>query len=313
MRDEILLAAAITLTFLALATLSLAYVTYRLTFYNKHKDDFYVFHSIEKTPPPPFADVSRGLITRILTEPCEEVRIIAHDGAELFGRYYHRADGAPIDIMLHGYKSGALHDFAGGALAALELGHNLLLVDQRGHGGSHGKTIAFGIKERYDCLDWANYAVSRFGDVKITLVGISMGAATVIAAAEIGLPSQVRGIIADCPYSSAEKMIRKTAGELGYPEKLAFPFVRLGGLVFGGFDICERTPLEAARRATLPLLIIHGTSDSFVPYEMSCEIADAWGGEARLELFEGADHGISYLVDTERYLAMLREFYGEIL
>lgn len=314
MWDEIFLAAAIVLTFFALAALALAYVTYRLTFYNKHKDDFYVFHSVDKTPPPPFADVSRGLITRILDEPYEEVRVTAHDGALLFGRYYHRADGAPLDIMLHGYKSGALHDFAGGALAALELGHNLLLVDQRGHGGSHGKTIAFGIKERYDCLDWARYSVDRFGDdVKITLVGISMGAATVISAAELGLPPQVRGIIADCPYSSAEAMIRKTAGELGYPERLAFPFVRLGGRIFGGFDVCERTPLEAARCAKLPLLIIHGKADSFVPYEMSCEIADAWAGEVRIELFDGADHGISYLVDTERYLAMLREFYEKIL
>lgn len=314
MPDKVTLPLIIIISAAILLTLALALFTYLMTFYNKHKKDFYVFHSIEKTPPPPFAEVSRGLITRLLSEPFEEVRINARDGKVLFGRYYHRTDGAPLDIMLHGYKSGAIHDFAGGALAALELGHNVLLADQRGHGSSHGRTIAFGIKERYDCLDWANYAVTRFGsDVKITLVGISMGAATVISAAELGLPAQVRGIIADCPYSSAEKMIRKTAGELGYPERLAFPFVRLGGLIFGGFDICRRTPLEAAGGASLPLLIVHGTDDSFVPCEMSRDIAAAWGGEARLELFEGADHGTSYLVDTERYLSLLREFYTKIL
>lgn len=314
MPDKLTMPLTVILSAVIALTLALALVTYLMTFYNKHKKDFYVFHSIEKTPAPPFADVSRGLITSLLAEPFEELRITAHDGGVLFGRYYHRKEGAPLDIMFHGYKSGAIHDFAGGALAALELGHNVLLVDQRGHGASHGRTIAFGIKERYDCLDWANYAVSRFGsDVKITLVGISMGAATVISAAELGLPSQVRGIIADCPYSSAEKMIRKTAGELGYPARLAFPFVRLGGLIFGGFDVCRRTPLEAAKSATLPLLIIHGTGDGFVPHEMSREIAAAWGGEARLELFEGADHGISYLVDTERYLSLLREFYTKIL
>lgn len=299
---------------IAAIVLALSILTYRMTFYNKHKEDFDPYHSVSKDPPPPFADVSRGLIDRLIAEPCEEVSITAHDGAVLSGRYYHTRDGAPIDLMLHGYKSGALHDFPGGALAALALGHNVLLVDQRGHGGSGGRSIAFGIRERFDCVDWVKYAIERFGeDVAITLVGISMGAATVILASELELPSAVRGIIADCPYSSAELMIRKTAAELGFPEKLVFPFIRLGGRLFGGFDICERTPLEAARCARLPLLLIHGTDDDFVPCDMSREIAAAYGGECRLELFEGARHGTSYLVDTPRYLALLSDFYEKII
>ena len=310
MWDEIASAAAIVLAASFAFVLVPAFITYRMTFFNKNKEGFDVYHTVNKNPPPPFADVSRGLIDRILSEPFEEVRIVASDGAVLFGKYYHRAEGAPLDIMLHGYKSGPLHDFSGGAPAALDIGHNVLLVDQRGHGASAGKTIAFGIKERYDCLDWISYAEGRFGkDVRITLVGISMGAATVISTAELPLPASVRGIIADCPYSSAEKIIRKTAKELGYPERLVFPFIRLGGLIFGGFDVKETTPLEAAKRARLPLLLIHGTGDDFVPCEMSRELASAWGGYVRLELFEGAGHGQSYLVDTERYLAVLREFY----
>ena len=103
----------------------------------------------------PFRDRSNKLISALIAEPCEEVEITASDGKRLAGRYYHRADGAPLDIMFHGYMSGALHDFPGGALEAMAAGHNVLLVDQRGHGKSHGKTVSFGIKERFDCLDWA--------------------------------------------------------------------------------------------------------------------------------------------------------------
>ena len=131
---------------IAVAVLLLSILTYRMTFYNKHKEDFDPYHSVSKDPPPPFADVSRGLIDRLIAEPCEQVRITARDGAVLSGRYYHRRDGAPLDLMLHGYKSGALHDFPGGALAALALGHNVLLVDQRAHGNSDGRAISFGIK-----------------------------------------------------------------------------------------------------------------------------------------------------------------------
>ncbi len=310
----ILIPVFVTLFAILLILLAICFITYRITFYNKHKSDFDPYHSVNKDPPPPFADVSRALIDRLIGEVCEEVTITARDGKPLFGRYYHRRDGAPIDIMLHGYKSGALHDFPGGAIETLSSGHNVLLVDQRGHGGSHGRTISFGIKERLDCVDWANYAVERFGnDVEITLVGISMGAATVIMASELELPPQVCGIIADCPYSSPEEIIKKTAGEMGFPPRLVFPFIRLGGIIFGGFDVCERTPLEAAKGATLPLLLIHGLEDGFVPSDMSRELAKAYGGRVTLELFEEAGHGTSYLYNTEKYRAALEKFYADIL
>ena len=299
---------------LACILLAVAYVTYRIAFYNKHKEDFDPFFPPHRATSYPYVERSNGLITSLMAEPCEAVEITARDGKRLVGKYYHRADGAPLDIMFHGYMSGAMHDFPGGALEAMRAGHNVLLVDQRGHGGSHGRTVSFGIKERYDCVDWANFAVERFGsDIEIILVGISMGAATVLYASELELPRAVRGIIADCPYSSAEKMIRKTAAEMGIPAGIAFPFVRLGGRIFGGFDVCERTVLEAVRGARLPLLLYHGIDDDLVPYEMSRELAEAYGGEAELLLFEGARHGTSYLVDTERYVAALVRFYEKIL
>ena len=108
-------------------------------------------------------------------------------------------------------------------------------------------------------------------------------------------------------------MIKAAASEMGYPTSLAFPLARLGGRLFGGFDICERTVLEAVRSAKLPLLLCHGTDDDIVPYEMSVELAKAYGGEARLELFEGAKHGTSYLVDTERYVGALQDLYKKAL
>ena len=314
MLHEWIFAASATAVGLGALTLATSYAAYRLAFYNKRKEKFDPFFSPEKIKDYPFRDRSNELITALVAEPCEEVEITASDGKRLAGRYYHRKDGAPLDIMFHGYMSGALHDFPGGALEAMAAGHNVLLVDQRGHGKSHGKTVSFGIKERFDCLDWTRYAVRRFGDdVRIILVGISMGAATVLYASELDLPSQVRGIIADCPFSSAEQVIKRTAAKMGFPVQIAFPIARLGGRIYGGFDVCERTTLEAVRGAKLPLLLFHGTEDKLVPHEMSTELAEAYGGEVRLELFEGASHGTSYLVDTPRYVRALHEFYEKTL
>ena len=118
------------------------------------------------------------LIAALEKKPFERVSITSHDGLRLSGRYYHTADGAPLDIAFHGYRGHALRDFCGGSRISFDLGHNLLLVDQRAHGESEGKTITFGAKERLDCRDWVLWANERFGCPEIALFGISMGAAT---------------------------------------------------------------------------------------------------------------------------------------
>lgn len=110
----------------------------------------------------------------------ESVTISSREGLQLRGHYCHVADGAPLDIGFHGYRSSPFLDFCGGAGLSFEMGHNLLLVDQRAHGESEGYSITFGIREREDVLCWVDYARERFGpEVKILLYGVSMGASTV--------------------------------------------------------------------------------------------------------------------------------------
>ena len=36
--------------------------------------------------------------------PFEEVTITSHDGLRLKGRYYHIKDGAPIELLFHGFE-----------------------------------------------------------------------------------------------------------------------------------------------------------------------------------------------------------------
>ena len=113
---------------------------------------------------------------------CEAVSITSHDGLTLTGKYYHIADGAPLEIYCHGYKGNAIRDFCGFWPVAKELGHNVLLIDQRSHGDSQGHTISFGILEKQDVQNWVRWAEKRFGPVNMALCGVSMGAATVLMA-----------------------------------------------------------------------------------------------------------------------------------
>lgn len=246
--------------------------------------------------------------------PYEAVTITAADGKKLFGRYYHTADGAPVQIQFHGYRGSAMRDFCGGTAFARKLGHNALVVDQRSHGHSEGNTITFGVRERYDCQSWANYAYKRFGkNTPLILSGVSMGASTVLMASDLELPETVCGIIADCPYSSPKDIISKVAGEFGLPRKPAAALCGLGALIFGRFRISNGSALHSVRHTKLPILLLHGEADQLVPCHMSREIYDSCASDKQMKTFPGASHGMCYLEDPQRYEAVVGDFLHRCL
>ena len=242
-------------------------------------------------------------------EPCEEVSIRSHDGKTLWGRYYHYADGAPLEIQCHGYKGNSIRDFCGNWRVAKEDGRNVLLIHQRCHGKSEGHTITFGIQERKDVLGWIRWANDRFGEVPILLSGVSMGAATVLMVSGMELPGNVKAVVADCPYDAPSNIIKKVLGQdMGMPVGIVYPLIRLGGMLYGGFNLNADSPLEAVKKTRLPILLIHGDDDRFVPYNMSVNIHAAAPEKITFHTIHGAGHALNYVSNPEEYTRVLREF-----
>ena len=241
--------------------------------------------------------------------PHEDVYKTSFDGLRLHGKYYESCPGAPIELMMHGYRGTAQRDFSVGLVRCNQVGHNALVIEQRASGKSGGNVISFGINERWDCLSWVDYILDRFGpDCRIILTGISMGAATVMIAAGKDLPDNVIGVLADCGYSSAEAIIKKTIREMKLPPTLLYPFVKLGAKIFGHFDLDETSPLEAMKNCKLPIIFIHGEDDDFVPCDMSREVYEACRSPKLLLTVPGAGHGLGYIMDLEGYLKAVAEF-----
>lgn len=263
-----------------------------------------------------YVALSEGIFhcTRRMEEaPCEFAEIRSYDGTPLSARYYHHADNAPVMLLFHGYRSMALRDSAGGYILAKKAGFNVLAVDQRAHGRSGGRVISFGILERKDCLCWVNYINTRFGrQTPVILSGLSMGAATVLMAADLPMPDNVAGIMADCPYSSPSEIILKVATDRKYPSKFVYPFLCLGARLFGGFNIKETCAVKAATNASIPILLIHGEDDRFVPCEMSRLIARNCSDNCQLHTFPGAGHGLCYTTNPGRYESICYRFLATI-
>lgn len=252
-------------------------------------------------------------VTDIRALPYQAYEIKSFDGLTLKAKYYECKKGAPIEIMVHGYRGNGERDLSTGIKRAFLCQRNAFVVDQRGSGSSSGHVLTFGIKERKDCVAWAHFVSQTFGeDITIFLTGISMGAATVLLASSMDLPKNVKGVLADCGYDNASTMIKKVIKGLKLPAKIFYPFVKLGARLFGKFNLEETSPYESVQHSKLPIIFIHGTDDSLVPCQMSRNLYDVCVSKKKLVEIENADHGVAYLVNPELYIKELNDFFNNL-
>lgn len=292
-------------TVLLVLFLGITYCFYWIAFYNpvsRHQEAVPLLRGKYR--------IREEILNRELEEmPCEEIWITSRDGLKLFGRYYHMRDDACLHIQFHGYRGSGVRDLSAIHHVTQELGYNTLVVDQRAHGFSQGNTMTFGIKERWDCLSWAEYASERFGSkTPIFLSGVSMGAASVLMASELDLPENVAGIIGDCPYSNPVAVIRKVCRDVHIPGFIAIPLGIAAALVWGRFWLPGASAEKAVNSTKVPVLLIHGTEDNYIPPEMSRKIQASCHSKCYLELFPGATHAGSCLTDTTRYKKVIEAF-----
>lgn len=246
----------------------------------------------------------------ILRQQPETVFIQSHDGLRLAGHFLNAGSKKTL-ILFHGYRSRAYRDFSCVAEYYMGLGFNLLFVDQRAHGQSEGRYICFGAKERYDCVRWAEYIDRTIGG-EIYLDGISMGASTVLMASGEKLPASVKGIIADCGFTSPKEIMLKVMEEdMKIRCRPLFKLVCLYIRMRAGFAPDGCSTVGAVRRNRVPVLMLHGTDDRFVPCRMTEEAYAACASEKTLLLVEGAGHGASYLQEEERCREALETFLNQ--
>lgn len=247
--------------------------------------------------------------------PFEWVFIKSYDGLKLAARYFPCTKSENITnktiILFHGYRSSGGRDYCCAIKMYHDDGFNVLLIDQRSHGKSEGKLITFGIKESLDAVSWVEYICQRFGKkTPVFLSGLSMGATTVMMAPERGLPPNVRGIIADCGFTSPAEIISLVARKNFHVNSvLLMRILDLMCRLIGKFSIYEMSTEQTLKKSDIPIMFIHGIDDSFVPCEMSVRSHASAKAEKEIYLIEKATHGCSFLVEPQKISDALKEFF----
>ena len=244
----------------------------------------------------------------------EQIEITAQDGTTLVGHWFCPENAKRIIIAMHGWRSTWSQDFGAIAPFWLENDCAVLFAEQRSQGNSGGEYMGFGLLERYDCFDWIKWVNERTeAKLPIYLGGVSMGATTILMTAGFELPENVRGIVADCAFTSPHAIWKHVV-----ENNFHIPY---GLHSKAAKDICKKriqmssdsySTVEALSNCKVPVLFIHGTDDNFVPIEMTYENYKACVSEKRLFVVPGAEHGMSYLVDKDGYETAVKRFWNDL-
>ena len=230
--------------------------------------------------------------------------VITSAGGQLLHGYYYQAGDKPsrvIVFIVHGYRSEHNETAACFYDYYMSRGIDLFTCDHAAHGESSGEVIGYGVTEARDCFQWLSYLLDTFGsDVRLILHGFSMGAATVMLMSD-RVPENVRFIVEDSGYTSAEEILSPSLGS-----SLKF-YSRVNRLV-GGYDLSDSDVRPHLLHTRTPFLFVHGKEDRFVPFAMAPELFKLCPSEKDRLYVPEARHIESIYVAPEAYKAKLDEY-----
>lgn len=244
--------------------------------------------------------------------------LTSSDGVRLAGWYVPAAstigpNGATV-VLVHGWGSNKSNML--GRAATLHDAYNLVFVDLRNHGQSGGTQTTQGVLEQADVTAAVDWLVTNKAPASIALLGVSMGGATVLNAADSD--ARVEAVIIESTHATMASAAQARLERAGYP--LALPgswAILLGGLARTGLDMSVADPVHAVSRLDdRPLLLISAADDDSIggtDMEELLAAAQEAGVAAALEVCEGAGHARSPDVCPEAYASWVLGFLEQSL
>ena len=230
-----------------------------------------------------------------------DITIAARDGVSLSAWELDAENGnGDVVVLLHGLRGNRV-EMVNYADILLSHGYSVLMPDARAHGESGGTMATYGLLEREDIHLWVQWLVTNRHPRCIYGLGESMGAAQLLQALE----SEPRfcAVAAECPFST----LRETSYDRMGQRFHAGPW--LGRTIFRplvasayvyarlryGLNMELVAPERAVAKTQVPVLLIHGKSDTNIPVRHSRRIAAT---NRNVVIWELPNTGHSNAIDT---------------
>jgi pimeloyl-ACP methyl ester carboxylesterase len=161
-------------------------------------------------------------------------------------------------------------------------GFDVLAYDGRAHGESTGDACTYGVLEKQDL----RRVLDHLGIRRVLLVGASLGAAVALQAAPDDL--RIIAVVAASTFSDLETIARDRAPPTMREAQIREAFDLAGKQA--AFRVSDASPLRAASRITVPVLIVHGGEDRETSPDHSRRVYAALAGPKALRIVENAGH-----------------------
>lgn len=248
-----------------------------------------------------------------LGELAKDVQVEADDGVVLKGHQWLQARAVPQwAVVVHGYQSDESEAFVVGR-HFYERGYNVLTMDLRAHGRSGGDFIGMGVLDSRDLLVWLDDLVRSHPEAQIVLHGTSMGGATVLMTGALDMPPNVKAIISDSAYTSVWDIFgSELRARFGLPPFPVLNMAETMARVRAGYTFHDPSPLRAVGHIEVPLLLVHGNADDFVPVAMAHQLAEAAPADRTdLLIIDQAGHSDGKYADPDAYYRTMTSFLNE--
>jgi dipeptidyl aminopeptidase/acylaminoacyl peptidase len=238
----------------------------------------------------------------------EEVRFGATDGVPLYGWFLRGEEHAPGLVLCHGYQRSMEETFALGC-ELREHGFNVLLFDFRGCGRSGGPYTSIGYHEPKDLRGALAWLGERLGAaVPLGVLGISMGGAVALTVA--AADPTVRAVVTDSAFATLRAAVETRFAPLRFPMLQLHYLTMVTAQRLCGGRVDAVRPVDAARRLhRCPVLLIHGTADSIVPYAHAQALDAALPGPHELWTVPGVEHAAARFHHPAEYLERVAGFF----
>ena len=187
-------------------------------------------------------------------------------------------------VYLHGIADH--RDSAAGVIARFRpRGFRVVAYDSRAHGESGGDACTYGFYEKDDL----RRVIDTLPANPIVLIGTSLGAA--VALQEAAGDARVATVVAAETFSDLRTVAieRAPAFFTGAVIERAFGLAQSQAR----FRVDDVSPVRAAARIAIPVLLIHGAADADTPPAHSERVRAALKGPSQLILVPGAHHNES--------------------
>ena len=213
-------------------------------------------------------------------------------------------------IFVHGHRGSPVDGLP--SLPVLrDLGLPALFITYRNDKGQPrdpSGIYQFGLTEWQDLHSAVEHVLSQQGANDVVLIGHSMGGGIIVKFLyESPLAGSVTGVVLDSPMLDFKVPVDSGARKRHMPGFVTAAGKWMTTLRFG-LDWDAMDYLKNADLFDVPILLIHGENDTYVPIETSNQLAELRPDLVTYSVYREATHVNAWNVDSVRYEQELKEF-----